>query len=323
MYEKVIHNTEELNAMAVHLRMAHNFPELRLLAAEWLVPEQDLEDFISGKRFLFAEIPMSEKNYTSAAEKLREEMWHLKDQLFTDLVAQYLIQRAKEDILFGFRVLKKQKSLQKCMDYIMKQAYQMAEKEREKKFGKKQDPKGRTGSQNQAFGLGIAETKVYQWAEEYYALEDEVKEAKEQAKERKKRLNALKRKEEHRKNAESPKKAAKDTAQKTKAAAEQAAGKKKTAEQSQTAGKKHPTEQKRAAQKMQAAEQKQSEEQKQTAGKNQAAEQKQTAEQKEIPETPVMEKEPTGEPEADLYGRQIMVFDLLSGPDADQEGGKE
>ncbi len=323
MYEKVIHNTEELNAMAVHLRMAQNFPELRLLAAERLVPEQDVEDFISGKRFLLAEIPMSEKNYTSAAEKLREEMWHLKGQLFTDLVAQYLIQRAKEDILFGFRVLKKQKSLQKCMDYIMKQAYQMAEKEREKKFGKKQDPKGRTGNQNQAFGLGIAETKVYQWAEEYYALEDEVKEAKEQAKERKKRLNALKRKEEHRKNAESPKKAAKDTAQKTKAAAEQAAGKKQTAEQSQTAGKKHPTEQKRAAQKMQAAEQKQSEEQKQMAGKNQAAEQKQTAEQKEIPETPVMEKEPTGEPEADLYGRQITVFDLLAGPDAASKGGKE
>ena len=50
MYEKVIHNTEELNAMAAHLRMAQNFPELRLLAAERLVPEQDVEDFISGKR---------------------------------------------------------------------------------------------------------------------------------------------------------------------------------------------------------------------------------------------------------------------------------
>ena len=36
MYEKVIHNTEELNAMAAHLRMAQNFPELRLLAAERL-----------------------------------------------------------------------------------------------------------------------------------------------------------------------------------------------------------------------------------------------------------------------------------------------
>lgn len=281
MYEKVIHNTEELNAMAVHLRMAQNFPELRLLAAERLVPEQDVEDFISGKRFLLAEIPMSEKNYASAAEKLREEMWHLKDQLFTDLVAQYLIGRAKEDILFGFRVLKKQKTLQKCMDYIMKQAYQMAEKEREKKIGKKQDQKSRTGNQNQAFGLGIAETKVYQWAEEYYALEDEVKEAKEQAKERKKRLNALKRKEDRGKNAESDKKAVSDASQKTK----------------------EPTEQ--------------------VAGKNQAAEQKQTAEQKEIPDTLAKEEEHAGEPEADLEGRQITVFDLLSGADAASKGGKE
>ncbi len=293
MYEKIIHNTEELNAMAVHLRIAQNFTELRLLAAERLVPEQDVEDFIIGKRFLLAEIPMSEKNYASAAEKLREEMWHLNDQLFTDLVAQYLIERAKEDILFGFRVLKKQKSLQKCMDYIMKQAYQMAEKEREKKFGKKQDPKGRTGNQNQSFGLGIAETKVYQWAEEYYALEDEVKEAKEQAAERKKRLNALKRKEERRKNAESPKKAASDASKKTKELAEQATEKKQT------------------------------EEQKQMAGKNQAAEQKQTAEQKEIPDTLAKEEEHAGEPEADLEVRQITVFDLLSGSDADSKGGKE
>lgn len=293
MYEKVIHNTEELNAMAAHLRMAQNFPELRLLAAERLVPEQDVEDFINGKRFLLAEIPMSEKKYASAAEKLREEMWHLKDQLFTDLVAQYLIERAKEDILFGSRVLKKQKSLQKCMGYIMKQAYQMAEKEREKKLGKKQEPKGRTGSQNQAFGLGIAETTVFQWAEEYYALEDEVKEAREQAAERKKRLNALKRKEERRKNAESPKKAAPDASRKTKEPAEQAAGKKQTAEQ------------------------------KQTAEKNQAAEQEQAADQKEMPETPIMEEEHAGEPEDDLEGRQITVFDLLSGPDADSEGGKE
>lgn len=311
MYEKVIHNTEELNAMAAHLRMAQNFPELRLLAAERLVPEQDVEDFISGKRFLLAEVPISEKKYASAAEKLREEMWHLKDQLFTDLVAQYLIQRAKEDILFGFRVLKKQKSLQKCMDYIMKQAYQMAEKEREKKFGKKQDPKGRTGNQSQAFGLGIAETKVYQWAEEYYALEDEVKEAKEQAKERKKRLNALKRKEERRKNAESPKKAVPDASRKTKDSAEQAAGKNHTAEQKQS------------EERRQAAGKKQSEEQKQTAEKNQAAEQEQAAEQKEILETPVMEEEHAGEPADDLEGRQITVFDLLSGPDADSEGGKE
>ena len=61
----------------------------------------------------------------------------------------------------------------------------------------------------------------------------------------------------------------------------------------------------------------------QAAGKKQTAEQKQPEEQKEIPETPAMEEELAGEPEDDLEGRPITVFDLLSGPDADPEGGKE
>ncbi len=80
MYEKLINNTEELNAMAVHLRNSQNFSELKVLAAQWLVPKQDVEDFIKGKKFQLAEIPLSEKEYTSAVEKLREEMWHMKDQ---------------------------------------------------------------------------------------------------------------------------------------------------------------------------------------------------------------------------------------------------
>lgn len=199
MFEKIINNTEELNAMAVHLRMSQNFSELQALAAQWLVPEQDVEDFISGKRFQLADIPLSEKEYKSAAEKLREEMWLLKDQLFTDAVARYLIRRAEEDMLFGFRVLKKQKTLQKCMNHIMEQAYKMAEKEQEKKFGGKQNRNRRTGRQNQAIGMGLAETLVYQWAEEYYNLEDAAKEAKEQAAEKKKRLNSLKKKENRKK----------------------------------------------------------------------------------------------------------------------------
>lgn len=39
--------------------------------------------------------------------------------------------------------------------------------------------------------MGIAETKVYQWAEEYYALDDAAEEAKTQGKERRKRLRSL------------------------------------------------------------------------------------------------------------------------------------
>lgn len=207
MYEKLINNTEELNAMAVHLRNSQNFSELKVLAAQWLVPKQDVEDFIKGKRFQFAEIPLSEKEYTSAVEKLREEMWHMKDQLFTDIVGRHLMEKAEKGLLFGSQVLKKQKTLQKCMNYIMEQAYQMAEKEHDNRFGGKNNPNRRADRTHQSVGMGISETKVYQWAEEYYALDDEAKEIKEQKAERKKRLNALKKEEERRQNAAAYRKA--------------------------------------------------------------------------------------------------------------------
>ena len=203
MYEKLINNTEELNAMALHLRNSQNFTEIKVLAAQWLVPKQDVEDFIKGKRFQLAEIPLSEKEYTSAVEKLREEMWHMKDQLFTDIVGHHLMEKAEKGLLFGSQVLKKQKTLQKCMNYIMEQAYQMAEKEHDNRFGGKNNPNRRADRTHQSVGMGISETKVYQWAEEYYALDDEAKEIKEQKAERKKRLNAFKKEEERKKNADS------------------------------------------------------------------------------------------------------------------------
>lgn len=199
MYEKLINNTEELNAMAVHLRISQNFSEIQALAAQWLVPEQNVEDFIKGKRFQLADIPLSEKDYASAAEKLREEMWLMKDQLFTDIVGRHLMKKAEEDPMFGIQVLKKQKTLQKCMNYIMEQAYQIAEKEHDLRFGGKKNPNRRADSAHQSIGMGMSETQVYQWAEAYYALEDEAEEAKRRKAETKKRLNSLKKKEERKK----------------------------------------------------------------------------------------------------------------------------
>lgn len=203
MYEKLINNTEELNAMAVHLRNSQNFSELKVLAAQWLVPEQDVEDFIKGKRFQLAEIPLSEKDYASATEKLQEEMWLMKDKLFTDIVGRYLMKKAEEDPMFGIQVLKKQKTLQKCMNYIMEQAYQMAEKEHDTRFGGKKNPNRRADSAHQSIGMGISETQVYQWADAYYALDDEAAEAKARKAETKKRLNSLKKKEERKKKSAS------------------------------------------------------------------------------------------------------------------------
>ena len=77
------------------------------------------------------------------------------------------------------------------MNFIMGQAYEVAKKEHEKRFGGNQAGKKRANGQREAIGMGIAETKVYQWAEEYYALDDAAEEAKTQGKERRKRLRSL------------------------------------------------------------------------------------------------------------------------------------
>ena len=97
-------------------------------------------------------------------------------------------------------LLKKQKTLQKCMNYIMEQAYQIAEKEHDLRFGRKKNPNRRADSAHQSIGMGMSETQVYQWAEAYYALEDEAEESKKRKAETKKRLNSLKKKEERKKN---------------------------------------------------------------------------------------------------------------------------
>lgn len=117
MFETMIHSTEELNAMAVHLRLSENFSELKLLASEWLVPEEYVQDFIAGKRAQLAEIPFEEREYDSAVEKLRAEMWLIKDQMFTDIVSKYLIRKAEDNPVFGMQVLQKHKTIQKCMQH--------------------------------------------------------------------------------------------------------------------------------------------------------------------------------------------------------------
>lgn len=189
MFETMIHSTEELNAMAVHLRLSQNFSELKLLAAEWLVPEEHVQDFIAGKRAQLAEIPFEEKEYDSAVEKLRAEMWLLKDQMFTDIVSEHLIRKAEENPAFGMQVLQKHKTIQKCMNYIMEQAYEIAQKEHEKRTSGKPPATGR----DQNVALGISELQVYQWAEDYYELDDAKKEAEEREKEQKKRVSKQKR----------------------------------------------------------------------------------------------------------------------------------
>lgn len=178
MYEKIVGNKEELNAVAKHLRDIQNLDELRHLAKEWMVPCEDVENFITGKRYVLVEIEIEDKVYATAEEKLREEMWILKDRDFADILSQHLINKCKDDF-FSSLVLQQHKTLHKCLNYVMEQAYQIAEKKYEEK---KEEVQGR----DQNVALALSEVQVYKWAEEYYLLDDAETEAKKKEEEKKK-----------------------------------------------------------------------------------------------------------------------------------------
>lgn len=171
MFEKVVKNTEELNAVALHLRTEGEMDELKKLAKKWLIPHQDTEDFITGKRYRLAEIKIEDREYSRPQEKLRVEMLALKDKYFADIIAMHVMRKCDEDD-FGKSVLLKHKSLQKCMDFIMGKAFEMAE-EQAKQKGLERVP--------QNTGMAVTETQVFQWVEEYYIRDDAEEEAKKTA----------------------------------------------------------------------------------------------------------------------------------------------
>ena len=73
MIEQFVNNTAELNLLAQNLRDHGEIERLKGLADQWLIPEEDLKDFINGTRVRLAEIPLEEKDFSSATEKLTEE----------------------------------------------------------------------------------------------------------------------------------------------------------------------------------------------------------------------------------------------------------
>lgn len=183
MFEQMVKNAGDLNTVAEHLRNVKSLDVLRQLASEWLVPSQDLKDFIAGKRFQLVDIEIQEKDYASAEEKLREEMWILKDREFADILAQYLIKKCGNEF-FSAQVIQKHKTLQKCLNYVMGKVYEIA-KEKYKGMG----DEDRSPEKN-SVGLAMSEGQVYKWADEYYALDD----AKEEAKKAEKTKKELKKK---------------------------------------------------------------------------------------------------------------------------------
>ena len=178
MIEQFVNNTAELNLLAQNLRDHGEIERLKELADQWLIPEEDLKDFINGTRVRLAEIPLEEKDFSSATEKLTEEQYQLAGNTALIIIGRYLMKHLEEKGLEE-KILQSHKSLEKCLNYILKQAYE-EEKDSIKKEMQAAN-KSRHDQELQGTVRVYEEEKVFRWAEEYYLLDD--KEAEQKRKE--------------------------------------------------------------------------------------------------------------------------------------------
>lgn len=164
MLDKIVKSVNELNAAAEHLRQSGGIEELKKLAKAWNVPYAQTEDYIKGKRYRLMEVPVSDREFRTYSEKLREEMLALDDKYLASVIAWHIMRKCEEDGELGEMVLKKHKSLQRCMDFITGKAFEIATDQAKQK--------GLEGVQRNT-GLALTQNEVFPWAEEYYRSDDE------------------------------------------------------------------------------------------------------------------------------------------------------
>ena len=97
MLNEIIKTAEELNTAALHYRQSGNMDGVRELAKAHAVSKKQTEEFIQGSRYRLVDIPIEERKFANASEKLRAEMFALKDAGFADIIGQYLVNLAKTD----------------------------------------------------------------------------------------------------------------------------------------------------------------------------------------------------------------------------------
>ena len=181
MLNEIIKTAEELNTAALYYRQSGNMDGVRELAKAHAVSKKQTEEFIQGSRYRLVDIPIEERKFANASEKLRAEVFALKDAGFADIIGQYLVNLAKTDSALDAQVLKKHKMLQRCLDYVTQKAYNIALEEAKKK--------GETGIRANT-GLALSDDQVFPWVLEYYAKDDE-KEIAEKEQEEKKKISHM------------------------------------------------------------------------------------------------------------------------------------
>lgn len=159
MVEKVfdkIESIQEINAIAADLRRIGLREEIKILAEKNKVPSENVEEYLKGKRYFLLD-GGNAKTYETARGKLLDEMGILNDAQFGDVIGQYLL-KCCDAPEFAKLVLQNHKTLQRCIEYLMIKAQERVIDEE--------------GHQPRKACVAVSQDMVYQWAEEYYELDD-------------------------------------------------------------------------------------------------------------------------------------------------------
>lgn len=160
MIEKIIDRQESVqavNQLAARLKQMGLKKDLETLAEKNRIDKSDLETFLTGKHYFLVDGGNTVTSYASAKAKLLDEMLHLKDANFADVIGNYLMKEYRAMGLESF-ILQNHKTLQRCIDYLMEKAWELVDEESKK--------------QRINTGFAVAGDMVINWVEEYYVLDD-------------------------------------------------------------------------------------------------------------------------------------------------------
>lgn len=171
---KTIH---EMNETANNLRSMGMKDGLTRMALRYNIPKNTVEDFWNGKRYYLLDGGNTGKFYETPRAKVLDEMLKLKDPAFGDIIGKYII-RNQEELNLGDKILLEHKTLQRCIEYVMEQAYALVSEDAKQK---------RVNT-----GLAVSEEEVYAWVKDYYLLDDKEKWKKKAEEDEKSFINAQK-----------------------------------------------------------------------------------------------------------------------------------
>lgn len=160
MVEKIIDRMESVqavNQLAFQLKQMGLKTDLETLAKKNKIRKADLEAFLSGKHCFLVDGGNTVKPYASARAKLLDEMLYLKDANFADVIGNQLLQQCGNPEMERL-ILQKHKTLQRCVDYLMEQAWELVDEESRK--------------QRIKVGFAVTSDTVFSWVHDYYALDD-------------------------------------------------------------------------------------------------------------------------------------------------------